>query len=59
MSTKKESSTSDRKGRDVSSSKYAQEQMKSGNPTPTADAPSERKGVGKSSKKGGEKKAKK
>ncbi|MBA3714872.1 MAG: hypothetical protein H0W76_20835 [Pyrinomonadaceae bacterium] len=55
MSTKKESSTSDKKGVGAIPSKYVQEQMESGNPKPTADAPSKRRGSGKSSKKDGKK----
>jgi hypothetical protein len=46
------SGTSSKRGVSTPSNKYAQGQMKSGNPKPSADAPSKRGGGGKSSKKG-------
>jgi len=52
MPDKKEPSTSSKKGAGGIPGKYAQEQMESGNPKPTADAPTKLKGGGKSSKKG-------
>jgi len=53
MPAKKGASTGSKRGVSAIPSDYAQEQMKSGNPKPTADPPTKRKGGKKSSKKGG------
>lgn len=55
MPARKGSATSGKSGKrgiSAPSNKYVQEQMESGNPKPSADAPSKRKSGGKSSKKG-------
>ena len=46
------SGASSKRGVSVPSNKYAQGQMKSGNPKPSADGPSKRKGSAKGSNKG-------
>lgn len=55
MPVRKGSATSGKSGKSgvsAPSNKYAQEQMESGNPKPTADAPSKRKSSRKAATKG-------